>query len=443
MVVVGWLRFWLVAILGAGVWLGVAVAGGGADDGGMRVLPRIVVWLAMAGLVAQEPVVVPVDFAKQVAPILVERCLECHGAKEHKGDLRLHLRAELFPEGRESEWLVVPGKPEASELVRRIGLPASDEEVMPNKGQPLTKAQQDVLVQWVAAGAVWPGDGDAAVAALVAAQALPVVTFELPAVDAAAQAAIDAAVVALRQKGAVVQPVAAGSQALEANLSLLRSAFGDGDAALLVPLAPVLVWLNASRTALTEAAAGQVAQLRQLRRLQLANTAWGDAGCAALAALPHLETLNVYGTKLTDQGLTALAAAPALRRVYAWQTGAGPAGAAALQQGRPGCEVDLGDYAEARLAAAQREITEREARNRPANSQCPVLDKPVDAAIVVEFEGRRIAFCCNKCKAAFEKEPKKYLAKLPPVEAGGPPKAEPAGKVEEGKQGEGKQGDGK
>ena len=29
MVVVGWLRFWLVAILGAGVWLGVAVAGGG------------------------------------------------------------------------------------------------------------------------------------------------------------------------------------------------------------------------------------------------------------------------------------------------------------------------------------------------------------------------------------------------------------------------------
>jgi YHS domain-containing protein len=43
-----------------------------------------------------------------------------------------------------------------------------------------------------------------------------------------------------------------------------------------------------------------------------------------------------------------------------------------------------------------------------------VADKPVDPNQTVEHDGRRIAFCCGKCKAAFEKEPAKFLAKLPP-----------------------------
>lgn len=372
-------------------------------------------WFAVA--VAQDPPAkpAPVDFKRDVAPILVERCLECHGASEHKGELRLHQRAELFPAGREGEWSVQPGKPEASDLIRRIGLPTSDEEVMPNKGAPLTKVQQELLARWVAEGADWPADGDAAVAALVAAQALPVVTFELPAVDAAGAAAIEAAVQALRQKGAIVQPVAAGSRALDVNLSLLRTAAGDAELALLAPLAPVLVWLNASRTAISDAGARHVAGLRELRRLQVANTAWSDAAFLQLAELPRLETLNAYGTGLGDQGLAAFAATAPLRRIYVWQTKVTAAGAQALRAAHPQCEVDLGDYAETRLAEAQREVAAIQERNRPINTLCPVLDKPVDAAIRVEFEGRQVAFCCQKCKATFEKEPKKFLAKLPPA----------------------------
>ena len=38
----------------------------------------------------------------------------------------------------------------------------------------------------------------------------------------------------------------------------------------------------------------------------------------------------------------------------------------------------------------------------------------VDAAHFVVHEGRRVAFCCGKCKAKFEKDPAKFAAKLPP-----------------------------
>jgi len=40
------------------------------------------------------------------------------------------------------------------------------------------------------------------------------------------------------------------------------------------------------------------------------------------------------------------------------------------------------------------------------------MDKPIDASIYVDHEGRRVYFCCAGCPEAFKKDPAKYLAKL-------------------------------
>ena len=383
----------------------------------MRLLPAVVLLgVPLAGL-AQEPGggarSLRVDFARQVAPLLLERCIECHGPEEQKGDLRLDARAFLFPTGAEDAWTVVPGKPDDSELIRRIGLPLDDEDVMPNKGQPLRPTEQDLLRRWVAEGADWPASGDQVVADAIAARVLPRLVFDLPPTDAAQQSAIEAAAAALRGRGAVVQRVAADTAALDVNLSLLRDKAGDAELALLVPLAPVLVWLNASRTAISDAGCQHLAQLTQLRRLHVANTALTPAGFRALSTLQRLETLNAHGTGLDDDAVRALGELKQLRQLYAWQTKVTPAGRAAVRdQGSP-LQVDLGDYVEERLAAAQKEIAEREARNKPVNAMCPVGDKPVDPAHTLEHEGRRIGFCCAKCKAEFAKEPARFAGRLP------------------------------
>jgi YHS domain-containing protein len=45
---------------------------------------------------------------------------------------------------------------------------------------------------------------------------------------------------------------------------------------------------------------------------------------------------------------------------------------------------------------------------------CPVSgEKLKRGSVFAELKGRRVYFCCNKCKATFEKEPTKYLGKLP------------------------------
>jgi YHS domain-containing protein len=45
--------------------------------------------------------------------------------------------------------------------------------------------------------------------------------------------------------------------------------------------------------------------------------------------------------------------------------------------------------------------------------ECPMTGEPVNKKVYADYKGRRVYFCCAKCKANFEKDPEKYLAKLP------------------------------
>ena len=375
-------------------------------------LAPVLVWFAP--LVAQEKV----DFARQVVPILVGRCIECHGPDKEKGDLRLDTKAFAFPD---EDGTIVPGKPDDSEFLHRVLLPLGDEDIMPAKGEPLSKAQQDVLRQWIAEGADWPATGDQAIAEALEKRRIPKLVFELPALEAGEAQAIEKAMAVLRTRGAVVQRLAADTEAIDVNFSLRRDQVGDAEVRLLAPLAKRLVWLDLSRTAIGDEAVASLRALPELRRLNLANTKVGDGALGSLAALPKLEVLNAYGTGLGDAGLASLAAAASLRTLYAWQTKVtkdGAAKAVATTEGR--LTLDLGDYAEARLAAAQQEVAALQARKQQeaaqqnfVNQKCPVSDAVIDPAYFVEHDGKRIAFCCGKCKAKFEKDPKAYLAKLP------------------------------
>ncbi|MFK7741879.1 MAG: c-type cytochrome domain-containing protein [Planctomycetota bacterium] len=381
--------------------------------------------VAAGPALAQEPAaaqpadaVTPVDFTKQIAPILVERCIECHGPKEQEGDLRLDAKEFVFAEGDEDFWTVYPKDAENSELLRRLGLPLDDEEVMPAKGEPLSKAQQALFDQWVKEGATWPAAGDEFIQKELAAQVLPKITFELPEISEPQQQAIERAMAELRELGGVVQRVAADTSALDVNLSLLRDKADDDAFRKLEALAPVLVWLNVSRTAITDESAVLLGKLTQLRRLNLAGTKLGRPSFQSLAAMKQLEYLNAYATSFSDDELPYLLELPALRKFYAWQSKVTKGGVKAAQDHFARFETDLGDYVETRLADAKREIAAREARNTPCNETCPVSDEPVDKAHFVEHEGRRVAFCCAKCKAAFEKDPAKYAGKLPGKSAG-------------------------
>jgi hypothetical protein len=107
--------------------------------------------LGAAGILAAAPP----GFEKQVAPILVRRCLECHSGDEPSGELNL-ATASGVKKGGASGPAVVAGKASESPLVERITageMPLAKRE---GKPLPLPQAEIDVLRGWVAGGAPWP-----------------------------------------------------------------------------------------------------------------------------------------------------------------------------------------------------------------------------------------------------------------------------------------------
>ena len=44
---------------------------------------------------------------------------------------------------------------------------------------------------------------------------------------------------------------------------------------------------------------------------------------------------------------------------------------------------------------------------------CPVMGGPIDKSIFIEYQGKKVYFCCKACPDVFKADPAKYIAKLP------------------------------
>jgi hypothetical protein len=292
------------------------------------------------------------DFAKDIQPILQQQCFKCHGSEKQKGKLRLDSKEAAVKGGKGGPALVA-GDAAKSELMRRISLPKTDDDFMPTEGEPLPKAQIDLLKQWIDQGAVWPESALAKDSTPAPKAPGPV----LPS-DFKPSAAEQKAIAALGQKGIDVRPIAANLNWREANLRLHGTSVTD---AVTVPLKDIvgLVDLNLANTKITDAALVNLKNLVHLQRLHLELTAVTDAGLAHLKALTNLTYLNLYGTKVTDAGLDQLKNLKYLRNLYVWQTKVTDGGIAKLKAALPAVDVSKGWDA---AALAKKEEASKEAK---------------------------------------------------------------------------------
>lgn len=123
----------------------------------MRVLP-LVAPLLIAGLLGAADTADTVRFNRDIRPIMSDTCFHCHGfdPKSRKGGLRLDIREDALKAGKSGEIAIVPGKPEQSEIIKRI-FSTDAEDIMPEKEshKTLTAAQKELFRRWVAQGAVY------------------------------------------------------------------------------------------------------------------------------------------------------------------------------------------------------------------------------------------------------------------------------------------------
>jgi mono/diheme cytochrome c family protein len=275
-----------------------------------------------------------VDFAKQIQPILEKNCVQCHGAEKQKGGLRLDTKEGALKGGKDAT-AIVPKDIPKSDLIRRVTLPSDDDDVMPPKGDLLTKAQADLLRDWITQGAVWPdglvlksGSGESKTE-----------TAKLP--DYKPGAAELKAIAGFEAAGIGVRPIAQNMNWREASF---RSMGTNATDATIAPLKDILglIDLNLAGTKITDNGLASIKGLTNLVRLHLEHTQITDTGLANLKNLSHLEYLNLFDTKITDAGLENLKGMTHLKNLHVWQTKVTEAAAKNLEKSIPDLDVDRG-----------------------------------------------------------------------------------------------------
>src|SRR3954465_14605357 len=96
------------------------------------------------------PATQPLQFNRDIRPILSEACFTCHGPDKNarKGKFRLDDRDSALKKNA-----IVPGDPEKSEAIKRLFTTDPDDQMPPpDSGKKITPQQKELLRKWIAAG---------------------------------------------------------------------------------------------------------------------------------------------------------------------------------------------------------------------------------------------------------------------------------------------------
>jgi hypothetical protein len=272
--------------------------------------------------------------------IFENHCTACHNAGKLKGNLKLDTYEGVLA-GGQSGPVVRAGDPGSSELLKRVHLPLEDKAHMPPKGKtPLTDDEMAVLAWWIEAGVPKSGTLKArnAPAEIRVAFSRTLPEGERRAVEEVQNrqaSEYEATLTGLRASiPGSLRAILPGERDLEYSAAIAGTTFGDAELQKLGSVGSDLLWLDLSRTGITDAGLKVLAQMPKLERLDLRGTAVGDDGARALAGLNNLETLSLYGTRVTDAGVEALRGLRSLRRLYVGGTKVTEPGLDALRKTR-------------------------------------------------------------------------------------------------------------
>ena len=319
------------------------------------------------GPVSSNPALRPVPqiqsamaYAMLVQPVLHDNCYGCHSAGKVKGGLRLDAPDQILRGGKDGP-VIVAGGSGASLLVKRIILPPDDDHHMApkDKGQ-LTSMEIRLLRWWIDDGASFDKRvsamaqdtgvvrmllafqaGTAAPVGSPGAEVMNVADSDLPVTAVAAAPA--GAVARLRAAGALVLPIAEGSNWLE--VSFVAGGMSRDGLEALAKVKDQVVSLKYSGVRGGNELVAAAAGCPKLVRLWLDHTAITGANLGELARLGNLRYLNLTGTAVGAEDVSKLKGVPKLAVLYLYQTKVEPGDFAGLRREFGHTVLDSGGYA--------------------------------------------------------------------------------------------------
>ncbi|WDE95700.1 hypothetical protein PQO03_08215 [Lentisphaera profundi] len=270
-----------------------------------------------------------INFEKQLWPILERSCLDCHNKerivdgkrKKPKGGLRID-SPKMIMYGAKGDPIITSGDAGGSSFYHLTILDKDDDDIMPAKGDLLTKSETDLIKDWINQGAhfgSWTGSEPK-----LSEQQINLINE-------------------LNKGDIVILPLAQGSVDLYVDLSRLRERGTDQDLQKLSLIMPNIIELNLLGTQIKDLS--PLSTAKNLKNLNLSKTAISDESLIHLSQATNLKSLNLFGTKVAT--LSTLPSS--LKKLYLAKTAISAKQIKALQS----TQADLLIFSEWDLSEAQ------------------------------------------------------------------------------------------
>jgi uncharacterized membrane protein len=314
-------------------------------------------------------------YKEQIAPLLKLRCYNCHAALKQKNGLRLD--GEMFiKKGGKNGKIFVAGNTFKSPLYTSLVLPIDDEKHMPPKGKHQLNQNEILIIErWIKSGASFEDIIDTIsnneLVKNVASQntiadknilATPAkVNSEITETKKGVvennnikgvvkntnlpnPAPINTAIIEdFKQKNIILTNIAEGSNFVMANFVNVVP-FNNSSLQALKSINEQLAVLKLTNLPINDDDLKVVADLKNIKKLNVENTLITDNGLDYIKQLSQLEQLNLYGTNISDEGIIRLADLKYLSVLYLWKTKVTLNGIEQFKKLNPKVTIEMGDF---------------------------------------------------------------------------------------------------
>ena len=315
-------------------------------------------------------------YKEQVAPILKLRCYNCHSAIKQKNGLRLD--GEMFiKKGGKNGKIFVAGNTFKSPLYASLLLPLEDEKHMPPKGKHQLSQNEILIIEnWIKTGASFEDIIDTIsynqLVKNVASQntitdknilTTPAkvnseitetknqeiennnsIKSSVKIINLPNPAPINPAIIEdFKQENIILTNIAEGSNFVMANFVNVLP-FNKTSLLALKNINAQLVTLKLTNLPINDNDIKIVADLKNIKKLNVENTLITDNGLDYIKQLSQLEQLNLYGTNISDEGLMQLASLKNLSVLYLWKTKVTLNGIEQFKKINPKVAIEIGDF---------------------------------------------------------------------------------------------------
>ena len=297
-------------------------------------------------------------YRDDIAPILQNKCYNCHSSIKKKNGLRLDTKDFILKGGKNGP-IFFPKNLENSMLYTHLILPLEDEKHMPPKGKKqLSGHEIELIKQWILQGApfepitisstlenVKPIPKEVSFAP-VKDESLLSTTSIVPSKSEPSKEILpgnENIITQLKSNGIIITPIKDNSGALSINFVHVAN-LEDSMLIGLNALKNQAVVLKFSGKMITDEQLHLLTSFNNVHTLYLDNTSITDIGLTDIIKFPALEILNLYNTSISDRGLNALNNSKRLKKIYLWKTNVTQSGLNALSLQIPKLIIEAGMF---------------------------------------------------------------------------------------------------